>query len=63
MNGEPCVCGTPFTCAADHATTTWCDECDGSADVVDDWHPETDPHGVEWQARRLDCGHEEVTAR
>lgn len=62
IDDEPCLCGTDFTCLADHDATVWCFECGGAVDVVEaGW--QADPHGDEWWVRRLDCGHEESAPR
>ena len=39
--------------------TVWCDQCAGPSTVIQD-SIETDPSGVDWRVRLLDCGHEET---
>lgn len=42
--------------------TTWCIECGGPSDVLEEGC-ETSPDGRDFWVRRLDCGHEESAPR
>ena len=43
--------------------TIYCTECEGPADVVDEFEDDDDTTFVRYWVRVLDCGHEEATQR